>query len=155
MSPGAEWAWWNHALLTIGLLGMVVSFFPLFQSLVCLPKIRKFKFLVPLIEDCLDYVRYRDYDYEEVRIDKVKLLHKRLEELNISAPTPIMHGEGFTCYHTRRGFWRKCLEQWLPLVREGKVKEAKKVFPEVWEQFTQGVFDPSREVYRHDYLQSE
>lgn len=154
MPSGTEGSW-NHVLVAIGLSGMAVCLFPSFQYLVCSPKIKKFKLLVPLIEDCLDYVKYRDYDYKEIRIEKVELLHKKLKELGIPAPEPIKHGEGFSFYHSRRGFWRKCLEQWLPLAREGKLKEAKKVFPEIWEQFNQGIFDPSREVYRHDYLQSE
>ena len=155
MSPGTEWAWWNHALVAIGLLGMLLFLFPLFQYLVCSPKIKKFKLLVPLIEDCLDYVKYRDYDYKEVRIEKVKLLQKKFEELSVPTPIPIKHGEGFSIYHCRRGFWRKCLEQWLLLAKEGELKEARKVYPEIQEQYEQGIFDPSREVYRHDYLQSE
>lgn len=150
MSSGTEWAWWNHVLVAIGLSGVTASFYPLFQYLVCSPKIKKFKFLVPLIEDCLRYVRYRDYDYKDIRIEKVGLLHKKLEELHIPAPVPIAHGEGFSNYHISRGIWRKCLEQWLPLAREGKLNQAEKVYPEVKEQRNQGVFDPSREVYTYE-----
>ena len=138
--------------LTVGFLGMLLFLFPLFEYLVCSPKIKKFKFLVPLIEDCLKYVKYRDYDYQEIRIEKVKLLHEELEELGVPVPTSIQHGEGFSTYHCRRGIWRKCLEQWLPLAREGKLKEARKVYPEVQEQIAQKIFDPSKEVYRQDYL---